>query len=46
LAPCGHHGEEQLARVGISVRCLLRKDGEPVDDPSTDGVDAFLARAY
>ncbi len=43
---CGDVGEEQLAQAGVSVRCLLREDGQPVDDPSADGVDALLARAY
>jgi prolyl-tRNA synthetase len=43
---CGSEGEARLAREGISVRCLLREDGEPVDDPEVDGVDALLARAY
>jgi prolyl-tRNA synthetase len=43
---CGGDGEERLARAGISVRCLVREDGQPVDDPSADGVEALLARAY
>jgi len=43
---CGDDGEERLASAGVSVRCLLRDDGQPVDDPSADGVDALLARAY
>ncbi len=43
---CGNEGEARLAREGISVRCLLREDGLPVDDPDADGVDALLARAY
>jgi prolyl-tRNA synthetase len=43
---CGRDGEDQLAQAGISVRCLLREDGLPVDDPDDDGVDALLARAY
>jgi prolyl-tRNA synthetase len=43
---CGTEGEARLAREGISVRCLLRGDGQPVDDPAADGVDALLARAY
>ena len=43
---CGTEGEARLAREGISVRCLLREDALPVDDPDADGVDALLARAY
>jgi prolyl-tRNA synthetase len=43
---CGEDGEARLAQAGISVRCLLREDGEPVDDPDADGVDALVARAY
>jgi prolyl-tRNA synthetase len=42
----GSDGEDRLARAGVSVRCLLREDGEPVDDPGADGVDALVARAY
>jgi prolyl-tRNA synthetase len=43
---CGTDGEARLAEAGLSVRCLVRSDGEPVDDPSADGVDALIARAY
>ncbi len=43
---CGTDGEDRLAQAGVSVRCLLRDDGEPVNDPDADGVDALLARAY
>jgi prolyl-tRNA synthetase len=43
---CGEAGEDRLAQAGISVRCLVRSDGEPVDDPDADGVDALVARAY
>ena len=25
------------------MRCLMREDGEPVDDPDADGVDALVA---
>lgn len=42
----GVDGEERLARGGVSVRCLIREDGEPVDEPDHDGVEALLARAY
>ncbi len=42
----GPDGEDRLAKAGVSVRCLLREDGEPVDDPDADGVDALVARAY
>jgi prolyl-tRNA synthetase len=43
---CGLEGEDRLARAGVSVRCLVREDGDPVDDPDADGVDALIARAY
>jgi prolyl-tRNA synthetase len=43
---CGTNGEDRLAQAGVSVRCLVREDGAPVDDPDADGVDALLARAY
>jgi prolyl-tRNA synthetase len=43
---CGPEGENQLARSGISVRCLLREDGLPVDHPDDRDVEALLARAY
>ena len=43
---CGSDGEHRLAQAGVSVRCLVREDGKPVDDPDADGVDALVARAY
>jgi prolyl-tRNA synthetase len=43
---CGVAGEEQLAQAGISVRCLMRADGQPVDDPGQDAVEALVGRAY
>ncbi len=43
---CGPDGEDELAASGISVRCLLREDGQPVDRPDDDDVDALVARAY
>jgi prolyl-tRNA synthetase len=43
LAP---DGERRLLENGISVRCLVREDGEPLDDPDAEGVDAIVARAY
>jgi prolyl-tRNA synthetase len=43
---CGTEGEDRLAQAGVSVRCLVREDGEAVDDPDADGVDALVARAY
>lgn len=45
-AELGRAGEARLARVGITVRCLVRQDGEPVEDVDADGVDALVARAY
>lgn len=43
---CGGQGEDRLAREGISVRCLVREDRKPVDDPEADGVMAVVAHAY
>jgi prolyl-tRNA synthetase len=43
---CGTEGEDRLAQAGVSVRCLVRDDGQPVADPDADGVDALVARAY
>jgi hypothetical protein len=43
---CGHDGEDELAKLGISVRCLLHEDGQPVNDPSSGDVEALLARAH
>jgi prolyl-tRNA synthetase len=45
-AVCGAEGEEYLATSGISVRCLLREDGRPVDNAADPDVGALLARAY
>ena len=45
-ATCGADGEDRLNRAGVSVRCLVREDGSPVDDPDADGVVALVARAY
>jgi prolyl-tRNA synthetase len=45
-ATLGPDGERRLLEAGISVRCLVRDDGEPVDDPDADGVEAIVARAY
>ena len=42
----GAEGENRLAQAGVSVRCLVREDGRPVDDPDAAGVDALVARAY
>jgi prolyl-tRNA synthetase len=42
----GPAGERRLLNDGISVRCLIQADGEPVRDPDADGVDAIVARAY
>jgi prolyl-tRNA synthetase len=38
--------EARLAQAGMSVRCLVREDGEPVDDPNAAGVEALVAQAY
>jgi prolyl-tRNA synthetase len=45
-ATLGPDGERRLLEDGISVRCLVREDGEPLDDPGAEGVDAIVARAY
>jgi prolyl-tRNA synthetase len=45
-AALGPDGERRLLERGISVRCLVREDGEPIDDPDADGVEAIVARAY
>ena len=45
-ATLGPDGERRLGEDGISVRCLAREDGEPLDDPDADGVEAIVARAY
>jgi prolyl-tRNA synthetase len=42
----GTEGEQRLLRSGICVRCLLREDGRPVDDPNDESVDAVVGRAY
>jgi prolyl-tRNA synthetase len=42
----GPEGERRLLADGISVRCLVRDDGEPVNDPDADGVHAIIARSY
>jgi prolyl-tRNA synthetase len=43
---CGHRDEDRLAEAGVSVRCLLQADGQPVNDPDDPAVEALLARAY
>ena len=43
---CGPDGELDLATSGISVRCLLRANGLPVDRPDDADVEALVARAY
>jgi prolyl-tRNA synthetase len=45
-AVLGPDGERRLLEDGISVRCLAREDGEAVDRPDADGVEALVARAY
>jgi prolyl-tRNA synthetase len=42
----GAEGEELLGKRAISVRCLLREDGTPVDNPGDEGVEAIVGRAY
>ena len=42
----GPEGEQRLLEDGISIRCLVRTDGQPVDDPDAEGVEAIVARAY
>ena len=45
-AALGPEGERRLLEDGISVRCLVGEDANPVDDTESDGVDAIVARAY
>jgi len=45
-AALGLEGERRLLEDGISVRCLVGEDANPVDDPESDGVEAIVARAY
>jgi prolyl-tRNA synthetase len=45
-AALGPEGEQRLLDDGISVRCLVGEDANPVDDTDSDGVDAIVARAY
>jgi prolyl-tRNA synthetase len=45
-ATLGPDGERRLLEDGISVRCLVRDDSEPLDDPDAEGVEAIVARAY
>ena len=45
-AALGPEGERRLLEDGISVRCLVGEDANPVDDAHSDGVDAVVARAY
>ena len=42
----GTEGEHELAKAGVSVRCLIREDGERVTDIGAPGVTALVARAY
>jgi len=37
--------ERRLLEDGISVRCLVGEDADPVDDTESHGVDAIVARA-
>jgi len=39
-------GEDRLLGEGISVRCLVRPDGELCDDADAEGIEAIVARAY
>jgi prolyl-tRNA synthetase len=45
-AALGPEGERRLLKDGISVRCLVDEDANPVDDADSDAVDAIVARAY
>ncbi len=45
-AALGPDGERRLLDDGITVRCLMGGDNEPVGDPDARGVDAIVARAY
>lgn len=39
-------GEEELAQQGVSVRCLVTKDGGVPDSDDAPGTLAIVARAY
>jgi prolyl-tRNA synthetase len=43
---CGEAGENELAQAGVSIRCLVHDDGQPVEDPNAPDVYALAARAY
>jgi prolyl-tRNA synthetase len=42
----GADGERELARHGITVRCLHQPDGTLTSDRDADGLRAIVARAY
>jgi len=42
----GAAGEQDLAAVGVTVRCLQSGDGALPEDTDDDGVVAYVARAY
>jgi prolyl-tRNA synthetase len=42
----GVDGEEELAREGVSVRCLRREDGSLASSDDEPGLQAVVARAY
>jgi prolyl-tRNA synthetase len=45
-ADLGPEGEEKLAEQGVSVRCLVTKDGGVPDADDAPGTLAIVARAY
>ena len=42
----GEEGEDRLAALGISVRCLQRPDGTLPTEDNERGLTAFVARSY
>jgi prolyl-tRNA synthetase len=42
----GETGEAELARSGITVRCLQRPDGSTPDSDAEPGLFAFVARSH
>jgi prolyl-tRNA synthetase len=45
-AKVGPDGEAKANGVGVSVRCLIRKDGSVPDSEDEKGLVAYLARSY
>jgi prolyl-tRNA synthetase len=46
FAAVGERGEDELARHGVTVRCLQRPDGSVPASEEEDGIIAVVAKAY